>query len=69
MPPPDEPAASESAPHIDQQDTPDGGCCRVLGPWTAAELTVQPVWDALSAQLKALEPATDGAAGTGICWR
>ena len=63
MPTPDEPAASESAPHIDQQDTPDGGCCRVLGPWTAAELTLQPVWDALSAQLKALGPSSAGAAG------
>ena len=61
MPPPDEPAASESAPHIDQQDTPDGGCYRVLGPWTAAELTLQPVWDALSAQLKALGPSAAGA--------
>jgi len=63
MPSPDEPDASESAPRIDQQDTPDGGCCRVLGPWTAAELTLQPVWDALSAQLTALGPAPIGAAG------
>ena len=63
MPPSDEPVASESAPHIDQQDTPDGGCCRVLGPWTAAELTLQPVWDALSAQLTALGPSSAGAAG------
>jgi len=68
MPPPDEPAASESAPHIDQQDTPDGGCCRVLGPWTAAELTLQPVWDALSAKLKALGPSTAGAAGPAGMW-
>ncbi|MDP1956092.1 MAG: ABC transporter permease [Polaromonas sp.] len=63
MPSSDEPAASESAPHIDQQDTPDGGCCRVLGPWTAAELTLQPVWDALAAQLKALSASTSGVAG------
>ena len=63
MPHSDEPVASESAPHIDQQDTPDGGCCRVLGPWTAAELTLQPVWDALSAQLQALVPSSAGAAG------
>ena len=63
MPHSDEPVASESAPHIDQQDTPDGGCCRVLGPWTAAELTLQPVWDALSAQLQALAPSSAGASG------
>lgn len=61
MPSPDEPAVSESAPHIDQQDTPDGGCYRMLGPWTASELTLQPVWDVLSAQLKALGPSTAGA--------
>jgi phospholipid/cholesterol/gamma-HCH transport system permease protein len=61
MPSPEETAAGESAPHIDQQDTPDGGCYRVLGPWTAAELTLQPVWDALSAQLKTLGPSVDGA--------
>jgi len=60
MPPPDDPAASESAPHIDQQDTPDGGCYRMLGSWTAAQLTLQAVWDALSAQLKALGPTTAG---------
>lgn len=63
MLPLDEPAASESAPHIEQQDTPHGGCCRVLGPWTAAELTVQPVWEALASQLKALDPSTPGATG------
>ncbi len=63
MPPKDEPAASESAPHINQQDTPDGGCWQVLGAWTAAELTVQAVWDALSARLKTLGPAADGATG------
>ena len=61
MPPPDEHAASESAPHIDQQDTPGSGCYRVLGPWTAAELTLPPVWDALSAQLNALGASSAGA--------
>lgn len=54
MPSPEERVASESAPHIDQQDTPEGACYAALGPWTAAELTVQPVWDALATRLKAL---------------
>ncbi len=62
MPSPEEVAARESAPHIDQQDSPTGACYAVLGPWTAAELTVQPVWDALTARLQALGPAASSGA-------
>ncbi len=59
MPSPEESAARESAPHIDLQDTPEGACYVVLGPWTAAELTVQPVWEALTARLKTLGADAD----------
>ncbi len=60
---PEEDAARESSPHIDQQDTPEGACILVLGPWTAAELTSEPVWEALTLQLKALDAS---AASTGL---
>ncbi|MDP2033800.1 MAG: ABC transporter permease [Polaromonas sp.] len=53
MPSPEEIAAGESAPHIDSQDSPEGASCRVLGFWTAGELTARPVWEALTAALKA----------------
>ncbi|MDP3412614.1 MAG: ABC transporter permease, partial [Polaromonas sp.] len=53
MPSPEESAAGESAPHIDFQDSPEGASCRVLGLWTAGELTARPVWEALTARLKA----------------
>lgn len=53
MPSPEDAAASESTPHIDLQDTPEGASCLVLGLWTAGELTVRPVWEALTASLQA----------------
>ena len=62
MPSPEDDAARESAPHIDPQDTPDGACYRVLGTWTAAELTVQPAWQDLTQQLNALEAPAAGTA-------
>ena len=58
-------AASDAQAHIDQQDTPDGPCYLVLGPWTAAELTARPVWAALTSQLQGLASA---AAGTAVGW-
>jgi phospholipid/cholesterol/gamma-HCH transport system permease protein len=61
MPSPEDSAARESAPHIDRQDTPEGACYLVLGPWTAAELTIRPTWEALASQLKALPPEASGA--------
>jgi phospholipid/cholesterol/gamma-HCH transport system permease protein len=52
MPSPEENAAGESAPHIDVQDSPEGASCRVLGDWTAGELTARPAWEALTASLQ-----------------
>ena len=46
-----------STPRIEQQDTPQGRCFVVQGAWTAADLTGQPVWDALTAQLGSLASA------------
>ena len=43
-----------SIPRIEQQDTTQGQILVVLGVWTAANLTRKPVWQALTAQLKAL---------------
>ncbi|MDW5440935.1 ABC transporter permease [Polaromonas sp. SM01] len=61
MPSPEEAVANESAPHIDQHDTPEGACYVVLGLWTAAELTARPVWAALTARLQALHSTGSGA--------
>ena len=56
----------ESTPRIEQQDTPQGRLFVVQGAWTAADLTTQPVWDALTAQLKSLgKTAGDAAASAG----
>ena len=44
----------DATPRIDQQDTPSGRLFVVRGAWTAADLTRQPVWDALTAQLDTL---------------
>ena len=48
------PLMDSSTPRIEQQDTPEGRIFAVLGAWTAADLTVKPVWEALTAQLKKL---------------
>lgn len=65
MPLPEETAVSESTPHIESQDTPEGACYLVLGPWTASELTARPVWDALSAHLQSLGAE---ASGQSVLW-
>lgn len=64
MPSPEDAAASESTPHIDPQDTPEGASCLVLGLWTAGELTVRPVWEALTASLQ----AQGAPAGRTVLW-
>lgn len=64
MPSPQDSAAGESAPHIDSQDSPEGASCRVLGGWTASELTARPVWEALTASLK----AQGSDAGRAVRW-
>jgi phospholipid/cholesterol/gamma-HCH transport system permease protein len=43
-----------SAPCIEQQQTPNGVVCAVLGAWTAAELTGQTTWPAVQGQLKTI---------------
>ena len=43
-----------STPRIEEQDTPQGKRLVVEGAWTSADLTSRPVWDAVTAQLKAL---------------
>ncbi len=58
----------ESTPRIEQQDTPQGRLFVVQGAWTAADLTAQPVWDALTAQLKSLGDATPGGKSTTVGW-
>ena len=65
IPSPENVATRESAPHIDQQATPEGACYAVLGRWTAAELTVRPVWEALTGHLQTLGSA---ASGGGALW-
>jgi phospholipid/cholesterol/gamma-HCH transport system permease protein len=50
-----------SNPRISRDTSPDGPCLRVLGRWTAAQLTLPGVWDAVEASLKA--QAAQGAAG------
>lgn len=44
----------DATPRIDPQDTPDGRSLVVRGAWTAAGLTGQAVWNALTAQLQSL---------------
>ncbi|MGH8805102.1 MAG: MlaE family ABC transporter permease [Polaromonas sp.] len=53
----------DSTPRIEQQDTPEGRQFVVRGAWTAADLTGQPVWAALTAQLKSLNDGARFGAG------
>lgn len=48
-----------SAPRIDSQQTPQGLLHLVLGAWTAADLTRKAEWEALTAQLNALDKSAD----------
>ena len=48
-----------SPPKIDTQQTPQGLAHRVLGAWTAADLTRQAEWEALTAQLAALDSSAE----------
>jgi phospholipid/cholesterol/gamma-HCH transport system permease protein len=52
----------ESTPRISRDNTPDGPCVRVLGRWTAAQLTTPGIWDGFAADLKAQ------AAAAGLGW-
>ena len=52
---------SQSAPRIEQQQTPNGTVYTVLGAWTAASLTGHDAWRAVSGQLSAAaQPAGSG---------
>jgi phospholipid/cholesterol/gamma-HCH transport system permease protein len=48
----------DATPRIEQQDTPQGRLYVVRGAWTAADLTGEEVWQALTAQLKGLPDTT-----------
>ena len=52
----------DSTPRIEQQDTPQGRLYVVRGAWTAADLTGEEVWQALTAQLQSLGGRTDTSA-------
>jgi phospholipid/cholesterol/gamma-HCH transport system permease protein len=47
----DQHAMDSAAPRLEQQSTAHGSVCRVLGAWTAADLTDKSAWQAISAQL------------------
>lgn len=47
----------DATPRIDKQDMPDGTLFAVRGAWTAADLTGEPVWSAVTQQLAATTPA------------
>ena len=50
---------SPSDPLIEQQETPEGVVCAVLGAWTAASLTGPAAWPAVQEQLKSLGKSSD----------
>ncbi|WP_036839697.1 ABC transporter permease [Polaromonas sp. CF318] len=56
----------DSTPRIEQQDTPQGRLFVVQGAWTAAGLTREAVWDALTAQLKGLGDTSGSPAGWSL---
>ena len=53
----------DSTPRIEQQDTPQGRLYVVRGAWTAADLTGEEVWQALTAQLQSLNDQASFGAG------
>jgi phospholipid/cholesterol/gamma-HCH transport system permease protein len=56
----------DSTPRIEQQDTPQGRLFVVQGAWTAAGLTGERVWEALTAQLQGLGDASGSQAGWNL---
>ena len=55
----------DATPRLEQQDTADGHVWAALGAWTAADLTGQAVWHALTAQLRGAK-AGDAALGWSL---
>ncbi|MBG6075664.1 ABC transporter permease [Polaromonas sp. CG_9.11] len=56
-------------PRLDVQDLPEGQVVRLLGSWTAAQLTLAPAWAALGEQLDSLHSAPPPHASTPARWR
>jgi len=56
----------DSTPRIEQQDTPQGRLFVVQGAWTAAGLTGDEVWVALTAQLRGLKEESSSPAGWNL---
>jgi phospholipid/cholesterol/gamma-HCH transport system permease protein len=56
----------DSTPRIEQQDTPQGRLFVVQGAWTAAGLTGEEVWKALTAQLQGLGDSSASPAGWNL---
>jgi len=56
----------DSTPRIEQQDTPQGRLFVVQGAWTAAGLTGEAVWTALTAQLQGLKEGLSSPAGWNL---
>ena len=56
----------DSTPRIEQQDTPQGRLFVVQGAWTAAGLTGEAVWAALTAQLQGLKEGPSSPAGWNL---
>jgi phospholipid/cholesterol/gamma-HCH transport system permease protein len=56
----------DSTPRVEQQDTPQGRLFVVQGAWTAAGLTGERVWEALTAQLQTLGDAASSQAGWNL---
>ncbi|HEY3046809.1 MAG TPA: ABC transporter permease [Polaromonas sp.] len=60
----------DATPRIELQDTPDGRRFVVRGAWTAADLTRQAVWEALTAQLKSLrDDAAKAGRAAAVQWQ
>jgi len=58
----------DSPPRLDVQDLPEGPVVRLLGSWTAAQLTLAPAWAALGAQLDSLRSAQPPTASKPARW-
>jgi phospholipid/cholesterol/gamma-HCH transport system permease protein len=56
----------DSTPRIEQQDTPQGRLFVVQGAWTAAGLTGEAVWEALTVQLQGFGGASSSQAGWNL---
>lgn len=58
-----------ATPHIELQDTPQGRVLTLRGAWTAADLTGEAAWTALTAQLRELRRTAQGSPDPQDQWR